>query len=131
MFQSPILADSECCPIYLTADLTLWVMVDRQDYGWASQWLWNPKHRPSLRGDHYYAKRNIGSARTPVYLHVEIMTRAEPMPRRRRIVDHINGNTLDCRRKNLRWVTPKKNANNLGGTSFLLTSPLFVSEVPF
>lgn len=131
MLQSPILADSPCVPIYLTSDLTLWVMVDPEDYPWACQHTWNPKLRPSMLGDHWYAKRNIGAVRTPVYLHVEIMSRAEPMPRRRRIVDHINGNTLDCRRKNLRWVTHLQNARNLGGVSFLLQSPEVVSCIPF
>lgn len=108
-------------PIYLNAAETLWCVVDEIDYQWAREFRWNYKPGTEFLG-HKYAKRNVGVERTPVYLHREIMFRVDPLTPveqpRCRLTDHINGNTLDCRRQNLRWVTHSQNARNLGGRSF-------------
>lgn len=45
-----------------------------------------------------------------IYLHVYILGRSDGM-----LIDHKNGNTLDCRRSNLRHVTPSVNCHNYHG----------------
>lgn len=106
--------------ITINRDASLWVAVDPIDYQWAIEFLWNYKQVDTFFTTHYYAKRNIGPERTPVYLHVEIMNRVCPFDPAKPLVDHISGNTLDCRRENLRRVTPKVNSNNRYGKTFLL-----------
>lgn len=84
-------------------------LVDAEDYGHLSQrkWYWNG----------HYAVRNSdyvkGMGRTPhrktVYMHCVIL--GVPPDKKG---DHIDGNTLDNRRKNLRLATAAQNAYNHG-----------------
>jgi hypothetical protein len=88
----------------------VWCLVDADDYAWAIQWGWNVgwhSHTPWK----FYGKRNVGRERSTVYLHREIMLRAEPLPPGLEwmVADHINGQSLDNRRANLRWLTPAQN----------------------
>lgn len=56
-----------------------------------------------------YARRSvrIGDKRVDISLHVEIAK-----PRAGMVVDHINGDGLDCRRSNLRVCTKSSNSRN-------------------
>ena len=88
-----------------------WTIVDEDDVAVALQtserWV---AHR---RGRHFYAAAGRGGR---LSLH-RVLTGA----RDGEIVDHINGDTLDNRRCNLRIVTPSQNAQNMtpreGGSS--------------
>lgn len=107
--------------IYGDDRASVWAVVDEVDYQWAIQWRWNPKR---FRGKVYlrravnkYAEGvRIGAA--TLYLHIEIMRRSGviPLSDQHVLVDHRNGDSLDCRRHNLRWATSSINRINRGGS---------------
>lgn len=113
----------------------LCVVLDEEDYLWARQWKWGHTigsggkiaYKCKITGatkrgvntDKVYAKRSVGRAGT-VFLHREITKRAYgPPPSGAHISDHKNGDSLDCRRENLRWATLSQNARNLYGSALL------------
>jgi hypothetical protein len=110
------------------------VLLDYQDYVWAKDFLWchtygSGKYLPWMnaleRPDGIYARRSVqidgflpsGRPRYGnLFLHCEILTRWKGPRRPYRIGDHRNGNTLDCRRRNLRWATKSQNSKNVPGS---------------
>ena len=84
-------------------------IVDRADYEWLSWYTWHAVHF----GKHFYAMTRTRGRET--LMHWLIMNPPKDM-----VVDHINGNSLDNRRCNLRVCTRQQNACNTrcqGGTS--------------
>jgi hypothetical protein len=100
-------------------------LVDEEDYHFFTKWMWQPKVDP---GNKIYFRRACSTydligqraGAYTVYLHREILTRAEgpPPTRARCIADHHNGNSLDNRRCNLRWVTKRVNNRNRFGMHY-------------
>jgi hypothetical protein len=74
-------------------------IVDDEDFRWLSQWKWQ-----YLQNKNGYAIRDLGRK----YLHREIMH----CPKGKQ-VDHINHNTLDNRKENLRICTGAENHHNI------------------
>lgn len=92
----------------------VYCLVDADDYGWLTEVTWNISWG-SRTPWQFYAKRNVGSGRATVRMHREILIRHDPRSDRfmaKRHVDHANGQTLDNRICNLRWLTPGENAAN-------------------
>ncbi len=84
-------------------------VVDYEDYLWAIKYKWGKK--PNSRGKKLYAYRV--SRNRSIYLHVEIMLRmCCPPTEEHTMVDHIDGDSLNNKRNNLRWATAKDNARN-------------------
>jgi hypothetical protein len=104
--------------IFLNTDCTIWCIVSEIDYDWLTKYNWNwgqTGQRRSWRRP-LYAKRNYGAARNTFWMHREIMKIAEPLPQWRidnLQSDHINGQSLDNRRENLRWATRSENRKNM------------------
>lgn len=116
-FASSDLVDLSSTPwrrILLSSRENVWTLVDAVDFPWLSEHVWNEWHAGA--GDWMrYAKRNVGQDRATVRMHREIMIAADPRSdryMRSHSVDHINGQTLDNRRANLRWSTKLANARN-------------------
>lgn len=76
-------------------------IVDDEDFNRFGHFKW---HYLSVG---YAARRQLNSSRTYVYLHRLIMK-----PEKGQEIDHINGNTLDNRKSNLRIADRSKNMSN-------------------
>lgn len=93
-------------------------VVDYDDYLYFSQWLWVPKIDRKPNTTLIYFRRAVstyaGGERTgaySVYLHIEILKRKAGYIEGK-ICDHIDRNTLNNRRDNLRWATHAQNNFN-------------------
>lgn len=98
-------------------DLRTYCVVDADDYQFAVEYSWCLK---TSRGISYF-RRGVslynGSQRcstATVYLHVEIMKRTgiEPPCENYTLVDHIDRDTFNNRRSNLRWANHSMNSKN-------------------
>ena len=80
-------------------------LVDDRDYGYLMQWKWYA-HKSY---DAFYVRRNIpvNGKEKDKRMHRIIMCVPKGM-----FVDHINHNTLDNRRENLRICTQSQNSHN-------------------
>lgn len=84
------------------------IIVDEEDASLVERYTWRLRNG-SGKNKSYVARtgRNAAGRSSTIYLHREIM-RAAPG----QVIDHINGNTLDMRRQNMRIVSHKENATN-------------------
>lgn len=80
-------------------------LVDDEDFEWLNQWKWCAMSNGTER---FAAGRNPGRKRPTELMHRKIMGVKGRWP----LVDHINGNPLDNRRKNLRICNQSQNMRN-------------------
>jgi hypothetical protein len=81
-------------------------LVDDEDYDYLSQWQWHV-----LVGNHVYAMRNSNYMSNGKRKHI-LMHRVVNKTPDNMYTDHINGNSLDNRKSNLRSVTHSENMLN-------------------
>lgn len=114
--------------IYGNTQLTMWAVVDREDYAWASQWCWSPL-RSRGKADKFYLRRTITipigkdwtcehtgkrmqNRRTEnLFLHTAVMERmgVKPPSKKHTIIGHLDDDQFNCRRSNLKWLTVSEN----------------------
>lgn len=86
-------------------------LVDDEDYEWINQWKWCASFKPryNFGAGAYMAVRNKKiNGKVRYYSMHRVIMGAESGDE----VDHINGNTLDNRRENLRLVSRSQNNMN-------------------
>ena len=121
--QEPVLrmtGNPELVEIPLTRGLV--ALIDSEDYDRLSQHNWYASRCATGK---FYARRNINvgkrddgtTVRSGSKMHREVMYAPPGQP-----VDHINGNTLDNRKGNLRFCTPSQNCRNKDKICVLTTS---------
>lgn len=105
---------TEECRVYLSPnDDSIFCLVSQEDYAWALQWKWQftwDRHKVKK-----YATRSTtyaGGRREKIYLHKAILERKgdKPLSAKHTIGDHGDSDSLNNRRDNLEYVTPKQNA---------------------
>lgn len=119
--------------VWIDPDNNIFVLVSAEDYEWVMQWRWHTT--PNKNKTKLYATRMTGTRKQGVrfqkkiYLHKDILLRTELKPRtkKHKLGDHINGDSLDCRRENLRWATHSMNNRNRKPR----IEPQVESEIPF
>ena len=102
--------------IYLTQNQI--TVVDIQDYEYLNQWKWAAQKRNNQQGYYVFRTQHLGYSdgkknRKKIYLHrliVEKILKREL--KRKEIIDHINHNSLDNTRSNLRKISPRQNTQN-------------------
>lgn len=117
--------DDEVAYISLSSRVDCHVALDRIDYLAARQWLWCHTFGSGVRTafgqkspDKIYARRTLRGG--TIWLHRFVTERAYgPPPSPYHVSDHLDGNSLNCRRENLRWATLSQNAQNKFGSAWL------------
>lgn len=81
-------------------------IVDDADFEWLNQWKW---HAITTARSRCYAARHglIGDKRVYIYMHRAILAVPKGL-----VSDHINGDGLDNRKRNLRVATQNENCKN-------------------
>jgi hypothetical protein len=112
--------DKPICGLIPTSNMkSVFAVVDIDDYEWAMQWKWKAQKSQGTKVKWYLVRttRLPGRRNVKYWLHKEICTRAHGLPPspKEQIADHEDGESLNCRRTNLRWTDESGNRRNLHG----------------
>lgn len=100
--------------LWLDNRATFAVVLDADDWEYFRQWLWAPKWNSRCKKVYAYRTARRGNNKFSEYLHVAILRRAcIQKPTVHHIIgDHMDGDSLNCRKSNLRWATHSMNCRN-------------------
>ena len=85
------------------------VLVDDEDFEELNQYKWYASFSPKIKKTkHFYAQRSIASSKETIIMHRIILKISNSNIH----VDHINGDTLDNRKSNLRICNRTENTRN-------------------
>ncbi|MFL9499186.1 hypothetical protein ACJMQP_03930 [Rhodopseudomonas palustris] len=104
--------------LYLGRAAEVFALVDARDYEWCIRWLWGitwDRHKRKMYATRSTRRRRERATQIKVYLHKAILTERmgeRPPTDEHTIGDHIDGDSLNDTRGNLRWATPRENALN-------------------
>lgn len=104
----PLTVRGEAAIIHLTK--SYYCLVDIQDWKWLSKWRWTASEGGRKDKRYVYATRQKATGRAPG--RTELMHREITNAAKGQQVDHLNHNTLDNRRANLRIGTHAENCQN-------------------
>ena len=89
--------------------------VDDLDFDWLNKVSWQV-HRNPFGKRYAQATLRTGGRKVAVYMHRLVACQvALPPTTDHSIVDHLDGDSLNNRRSNLRWATPSQNSANRHG----------------
>ena len=120
--------------IYANDTASIYAIVDAVDYQFFSYWRWSWKTSRGGRKIYLYRTYNSGPIHTSLFLHVAIMVaKGTVKPSSlHTIADHRDGDSLNCKRENMRWATPSMNRRNIyGQCGYDLIEDAVACEVPF
>ena len=100
-------SDTAICNVLYQGKVVSFV-IDADDYDLVSQKTW----RISKKKNKFYVVSGSFKKKTSVYLHQLIMNETKDGME----IDHIDGNSLNNRKSNLRFVTHQENVDNLKAT---------------
>lgn len=96
------------CRIWLSRERITLVSAEDADLA-RDMWQF---HRDQRGRPYVYRQIAACGNRVGLYLHRAVMLRISEPPTPQHVVDHISGNSLDNRRRNLRWASPSENRCN-------------------
>jgi len=101
------------------------VLIDDEDYGKIKNYTWCLSFDPTINGFYVTALTPfVNKKRKSLKIYRIIMD--EPKGKK---VDHIDGNTLDNRKTNLRICTNRQNCRNRKSTNHLITRVFLKIEI--
>lgn len=109
------------CRIYGDDRAEMFALVDQIDYQFLVQWRWSPKWSRGNRKVYLRRVMHEGARASRVqrtlFLHSAVLARmgVKPPTPKHTLIDHRDGNGMNCQRGNLRWATPSMNALNVKG----------------
>lgn len=88
------------------------IIIDKNDYNRVNEFAvngWEIKYTTGSNNPYVLTRKTIDGKRKQYYLHIVVMNTLDDPTKH---IDHINRNTLDNRKSNLRFVTRRENMKN-------------------